>query len=81
MTGLPFAQIAVVEVEIANQRSVIEGSPVHGCPPAPNKCANTLAVELFHLITQQRNWFTANRTKSAAEGIKDANLQLNASSI
>src|SRR5450759_5065703 len=76
--GFPLGQIAVVEIKISHQSTVVEGCPVRSCSTFSDQCATSIAIKLFHLLANKLHRATSNCTDGTTQGIEDTNLELHA---
>ena len=79
MAGLAGGEVGVVEVEVADERPVVERGTVGGRPAAADQGAERAAAEVVELGADRLDRRRLERAKGAAEGIEDTDLQLFAS--
>src|SRR5207248_5573718 len=69
------AKIAIVEVDVAHERAVVERG-AGGCgPAAADERAARRAAELVRVRAQDLHWPRAERADGAAEGVEHADLE------
>jgi hypothetical protein len=76
VAGLLFGDVAIVVVQVANQRRVVEGGAVGSGFVAADQRYQGSAAEVFKLGAQHLDRRSLERSKGAAEGIEYANLEL-----
>jgi hypothetical protein len=76
MAGLAGREVGVVEVEVADERPVVERGPVRGRPAAADQGAERAAAEICDLGADRADGRRVERAKGAAERVEDADLQL-----
>src|SRR5262249_15231325 len=76
MTGLALCQVAVVEVEVPDERAVVERRAVRPGTTAADERATRTPVELADLIADRTNRHAAGGAERASKGVQHANLEL-----
>jgi hypothetical protein len=76
MTGFPFRQITVIEIEVTYEYTVIESSPVDICAPASNQGTAAPAAQFIDVSAYHAYGFSMQRAKTAAQRIQDSDLEL-----
>lgn len=76
MAGLAGGEVGVVEVEVADERPVVESGPVGSRATAADHCAERSAAELLELCSDRVDRRRVERAERTAERVEDADLQL-----
>ena len=76
MARLARGQVAVVEIEVANQRAVVEGCAVRSRLPPADQAAQRRTAKLGHLLPDQARRLTIERANRASEGVESPDFQL-----
>ena len=76
MTGLTRREVAVHEIEIADERAIVEGGAIGGALPAADQCAERGAAELVDLVTHRPDRLGGKRSKGASDTVQDPELEL-----
>ena len=76
VTGLALREVAVVEVEVAHERRVVEGRPIWCGVAATDQRARAGAIEFLHLSAHQLNGLALEGANRARQGVKHANFEL-----
>ena len=76
VAGLAGGEVGVVEIEVADERSVVERGTVGGTPAAADQRAERAAAEVVELGADRADGPSLQRAKRAAERVEDADLQL-----
>src|SRR5213078_1987514 len=69
-------EIAVVEVEVAHERRVVEGRPIRWSVAATDQRARAGAIEFFHLSAHQPHWLSVDGANRASQGVEHADFEL-----
>src|SRR6185312_6524427 len=69
-------EVGVVEVEVADERTVVERSTVGGSTAAADQCTERTSAEIVQLRADRADGWSVEGAKSAAQRIEDADLQL-----
>ncbi len=70
MARLPSGQVAVIEVEVPDQRSIIEGRAIWSRLSAADQAAERRASKFIYLLPHEAGWFAIQRANRAGAGIK-----------
>ena len=76
MAGLAGREVGVVEVEVADERAVVERGAVGRGPAAADQGAERAAAEVVELGADRSDGRRVERAERAAERVEDADLQL-----
>jgi hypothetical protein len=81
LAGLGSGEVGVVEVEVADERPVVEGGPVRRSLTAPDQRAARVATEVFELCANRADRRRVERAKRTAQRVEDTDLQFLARGI
>ena len=81
MAGLAGGEVGVVEVEVANERPVVEGGAVGRSLTVADQRAARVSTKVFELCANRTDRRRIERAKRTAERVENADLQLFARGI
>ncbi len=73
---LPFGQVAVVVIEVPDERAVVERCVVWRGPTAADQCANAAGVEFRDLVVHELHGLAAHGPDRTPQRVEHADLQL-----
>ena len=76
VAGLPWRQVGVVEVQVANERPVVESRAIGRAPSPADQGCQRRSAELLQLLADHRHRLAVQRTERHAQRVQHPQLEL-----